>query len=106
MAVPCCPRIPELEDCAEDVRLRHQLWTSVVAWAELTATWLGDRFEWLAPAAMEEQVGAYSRAVFKMERGLLPNKVRAGAQGGCGTGRGRQEGWWLGSGRATAGFVE
>ena len=72
---------PELEDCYEDVALRHRLWTSVRGWAELTQGWLGERFDLLQPGAMEEAIGSYSRAVFKMERGLVPNKV--GEVGGC-----------------------
>eukprot|EP00198_Chlamydomonas_reinhardtii_P006936 XP_001696272.1 dynein heavy chain 3 [Chlamydomonas reinhardtii] len=68
-------RFPELEDCYEDVALRHRLWTSVRGWAELTQGWLGERFDLLQPGAMEEAIGSYSRAVFKMERGLVPNKI-------------------------------
>ncbi|GIL77736.1 hypothetical protein Vretifemale_7224, partial [Volvox reticuliferus] len=68
-------RFTELEDCHEDVALRHLLWTVVRDWAELTAVWLECPFEQLQPGTMEEQIGAVSRAVFKMERGLVPNKI-------------------------------
>ncbi|PNH01405.1 Dynein heavy chain 6, axonemal, partial [Tetrabaena socialis] len=70
-------RFPELEDCHEDVALRHRLWTALVEWEELTGGWLVARFEGLAPSAMEGLLSVYSRAVFKMERGLVPNKLLA-----------------------------
>ncbi|EFJ52773.1 dynein heavy chain 3 [Volvox carteri f. nagariensis] len=68
-------RFTELEDCHEDVALRHLLWTVVRDWSELTASWLDFPFEQLQPGVMEEQIGSVSRAVFKMERGLVPNKI-------------------------------
>ena len=69
-------RFQDLEDCSDDVGLRHQLWASRMAWDELTEGLLNSQFEQVDVAAMEEAVTRFNKAVFKMERGLVPNKVR------------------------------
>ena len=69
----------ELEDCNEDVNLRNQLWASRQSWEALTSEWLDTRLDQVAPEVLEEQVQKYNKAVYKMERGLVPNKVRWGA---------------------------
>ncbi|KAJ9522809.1 hypothetical protein QJQ45_019797 [Haematococcus lacustris] len=65
----------ELDDCGEDCALRHSLWASKLQWAELTQTWLHSRLDALNAAQLEDTVQRYNKAVFKMERGLMPNKV-------------------------------
>jgi hypothetical protein len=38
-------RLQELEDCSEDVALRHSLWASRTQWALLTDSWLNARLD-------------------------------------------------------------
>ncbi|KAJ9505501.1 hypothetical protein QJQ45_023785, partial [Haematococcus lacustris] len=68
-------KLQELDDCGEDCALRHSLWASKLQWAELTQTWLHSRLDALNAAQLEDTVQRYNKAVFKMERGLMPNKV-------------------------------
>ncbi|GAX73618.1 hypothetical protein CEUSTIGMA_g1069.t1 [Chlamydomonas eustigma] len=65
----------DLEDCSEDVNLRHQLWDSRQAWTELTEKLLKCSLSQVDVQTLEEAVARYNRAVMKMERGLIPNKI-------------------------------
>ena len=65
----------DLDDCSEDIQLRHQLWSCRQSWAALTQSWLSTRLDSIDVASMEEHVSKYHKAVLKMERGLVPNKV-------------------------------
>ena len=56
-------------------QLRHQLWSCRQSWSELTESWLDTRLDSIDVPFMEEQVAKYHKAVLKMERGLVPNKV-------------------------------
>ena len=38
-------RFQDLDDCSEDISLRHQLWASRQSWAELTEGLLSSQFE-------------------------------------------------------------
>ena len=49
-------KLQELDDCADDVNLRHSLWASRVSWAELTQRWLGTELEEVDGAELEETV--------------------------------------------------
>jgi hypothetical protein len=56
-------------------QLRHQLWSCRQSWSVLTESWLHTRLDSIDVPFMEEQVAKYHKAVLKMERGLVPNKV-------------------------------
>ncbi len=68
-------RFQDLEDCSEDVNLRHQLWASRSQWAAQTAEWLSTPLDKVAGESLEDTVQQMNKKVYKIERGLVPNKV-------------------------------
>ena len=65
----------DLGDCADEVNLKLSLWQGSAEFEALTASWNETHFESLDVAAMEETVTRFHKMVFKMERGLMPNKL-------------------------------
>ncbi|KAG1666392.1 hypothetical protein FOA52_006501 [Chlamydomonas sp. UWO 241] len=65
----------ELEDCSEDVKLRHQLWAAQEGWGHDTSVWLASRLDETDAGGLEDAVQRYNKVVFKLEKGLVPNKV-------------------------------
>ena len=73
-------RIPEadfseLQDCAEEVSLKHLLWSSLDAWADFTERVAGQPLGQLEIAALESAVARYTRTVQRVEKGLSLNRV-------------------------------
>eukprot|EP00898_Chlorokybus_atmophyticus_P006606 jgi/Chlat1/6947/Chrsp52S06617 len=68
-------RYDELQEVADDVELKLALWQALKDWAKLTQDWSSQPFQDLNAQEMEEKVQRYSKLVFKLERGLPPNKV-------------------------------
>lgn len=65
----------DLNDTAEEISLKLGLWTGMAEFEALTQAWTGTHFDSLDVVAMEEAVVRFHKAVFKMERGLTPNKL-------------------------------
>ena len=72
---PLYPRWADLDDCAADVALRHSLWVNKQSWEEATAGWLEGSLSSVDCVAMDEALQMTNKLVYKMERGLVPNKV-------------------------------
>ena len=76
---PAC-RIPEadfseLQDCAEEVSLKHLLWSSLDAWADFAERVAGQPLGQLDVAALEAAVARYTRTAQRVEKGLSLNRV-------------------------------
>ena len=79
LSSPAC-RIPEanfseLQDCAEEVSLKHLLWSSLDAWADFTERVAGQPLRQLDIAALEAAVAQYTRTGQRVEKGLSLNRV-------------------------------
>lgn len=68
-------QLPELAACAEEVTLKHLLWTSLESWAQVTHEFSRTEFSQLDADNLEAVVGQYARAALKIEKGLSPNQV-------------------------------
>ena len=73
-------RIPEanfseLQDCTEEVSLKHLLRSSLDAWADFTERVAGQPFGQLDTAALEAAVAQYTRTAQRVEKGLSLNRV-------------------------------
>ncbi|KAF8058456.1 DNAH6 [Scenedesmus sp. PABB004] len=67
--------LAELEALAEDVELKHLLWSAQRDWAAATADWLAAPFFELDVLAMQDTVDRLSRQAHRLERGLPPNAL-------------------------------
>eukprot|EP00891_Asterochloris_glomerata_P001497 jgi/Astpho2/1497/e_gw1.00026.129.1_t len=65
----------ELQDCAEEVSLKHLLWSSLDAWADFTERVAGQPLLQLDIAALEAAVAQYTRTGQRVEKGLSLNRV-------------------------------
>ncbi len=65
----------DLGDTSDEVNLKLSLWLGTAEFETLTETWTSTVFEQLDVAGMEEIVTRFHKSVFKMERGLPPNKL-------------------------------
>ncbi|KAG1670781.1 hypothetical protein FOA52_014009, partial [Chlamydomonas sp. UWO 241] len=65
----------EMNDVADEVALKLQLWTGRADFDSTTSTWAATLFDELDVAGMEEMVARTHKGVVKMERGLVPNKL-------------------------------
>ena len=68
-------QLPELATCAEEVTLKHLLWTSLESWARITQELSSTEFSQLDAEHLETVVGQYARIALKIEKGLSPNQV-------------------------------
>ncbi|KAL3130872.1 hypothetical protein ABBQ38_000201 [Trebouxia sp. C0009 RCD-2024] len=68
-------QLPELATCAEEVTLKHLLWTSLESWGQATQDFSSTEFSQLDADHLEEVVGQYARTALKIEKGLSPNQV-------------------------------
>ena len=68
-------QLPELAACAEEVTLKHLLWTSLESWGQLTHELSRTEFSKLDADNLEAVVGQYARTALKIEKGLSPNQV-------------------------------
>jgi len=69
-------QLPELATCAEEVTLKHLLWTSLQSWGEVTQELSRTEFSQVDAEKLEAVVGQYARTALKIEKGLSPNQVR------------------------------
>ncbi len=69
-------QLPELATCAEEVTLKHLLWTSLQSWEEVTQELSRTEFSQVDAEQLEAVVGQYARTALKIEKGLSPNQVR------------------------------
>ena len=69
-------QLPELATCAEEVTLKHLLWTSLHSWGEVTQDLSRTEFSQVDAEKLEAVVGQYARTALKIEKGLSPNQVR------------------------------
>jgi len=69
-------QLPELATCAEEVTLKHLLWTSLHSWGEVTQELSRTEFSQVDAEKLEAVVGQYARTALKIEKGLSPNQVR------------------------------
>ena len=65
----------ELQDCADEVSLKHTLWSSLDAWTSYTEKMAEQPFSCLDVAALEATVSQYTRTAQRMEKGLPLNRV-------------------------------
>lgn len=70
-------QLPELAICAEEVMLKHLLWTSLQSWGEVTQDLSRTEFSQLDAENLEAVVGQYARTALKIEKGLSPNQVES-----------------------------
>ncbi len=68
-------QLPELAACAEEVTLKHLLWTSLESWGQVTQELSSTEFSRLDAENLEAVVGQYARTALKIEKGLSPNQV-------------------------------
>ena len=68
--------IPEMATCAEEVTLKHLLWTSLESWGRISQQLGSTEFSQLDAEQLETVVAQYSRTANKIEKGLSPNQVR------------------------------
>jgi hypothetical protein len=66
----------EAEAAAEEVRLKHTVWTSLKSWAGVVEALLVQPLSATEPTHLEHTVGAYLKVIHKVDRGLAPNQVR------------------------------
>ena len=69
-------RFKELEDCAEEVELKHLLRKSLQDWEVHTEAWLSAPLFAIQPSSMEEVVNEFNKVAYRVERGLPSAKVR------------------------------
>ncbi|WIA13579.1 hypothetical protein OEZ85_007146 [Tetradesmus obliquus] len=67
--------VEDLAAVQDDVALKLSLWTSSAEFEDVVAGWRGCHFEALDLATMEETMARFHKSVFKMEKGLPPNKL-------------------------------
>lgn len=72
--VPETP-LPEMAACAEEVSLKHLLWTSLESWGSISQELGSTEFSQLDADRLETVVAQYSRTANKIEKGLSPNQV-------------------------------
>ncbi|MEW5314024.1 MAG: hypothetical protein WDW38_005552 [Sanguina aurantia] len=65
----------ELFNTAEEITLKLSLWQGMAEFEGLVEAWTDTQFDGLDTAHMEESLARFHKAVFKMERGLPPNKL-------------------------------
>lgn len=65
----------ELNETSEEVQLKLNLWIGGHDFEEITRGWREEHFGSLDIGKLEETINAYNKMVFRMERGLPPNKV-------------------------------
>ncbi|KAJ7549737.1 hypothetical protein O6H91_07G065800 [Diphasiastrum complanatum] len=68
-------RYDDLQMVAEEVEMKHALWTSLEDLGRKSTLWASVHFEKLNFEEVEEVVQRYTKLAVKLERGLLPNKV-------------------------------
>eukprot|EP00878_Enallax_costatus_P024947 GHUV01026655.1.p1 GENE.GHUV01026655.1~~GHUV01026655.1.p1 ORF type:complete len:285 (+),score=109.46 GHUV01026655.1:1668-2522(+) len=68
-------QVDDLSVVQEDVALKMSLWSSSAEFESVTAAWKASHFESLDLAGMEDTVARFHKSVFRMERGLPPNKL-------------------------------
>jgi hypothetical protein len=69
-------RFKELEECAEEVELKHLLRKSLQDWEAHTEAWLSAPLFAIQPSAMDEVVHQFNKVAYRVERGLPSAKVR------------------------------
>lgn len=65
----------ELQETCEEVQLKLDLWIGGHKFEDITEKWKAEHFADLEMQAVDETMTKYHKMVFKMERGLPPNKV-------------------------------
>ena len=68
-------QLPELATCAEEVTLKHLLWSSLESWGRITHEFSTTEFSQLDADHLETVVGQYARIALKIEKGLSPNQA-------------------------------
>lgn len=68
-------RLDDLADTAEEATLKYNLWAGADEFHRVTEKWRTMPFDSINYALMEEAMNGYNKMVFKMERGLTPNKL-------------------------------
>eukprot|EP00873_Tetraselmis_striata_P045243 jgi/Tetstr1/465507/TSEL_010176.t1 len=71
-------RTEELDDLIEEVNLKSNLWQGSMDWDALVGGWQAQHFDSLRVEEMEETTARYHKMVFKIERGLPPNRLAPG----------------------------
>ena len=69
--------------CAEEVTLKHLLWTSLESWGQVTHELSRTEFSQLDADNLESVVSQYARTAMKIEKGISPNQVHGGARLRC-----------------------
>lgn len=65
----------ELNETSEEVQLKLNLWIGGHEFEDVTRGWREEHFGSLQIQKLEETINMYNKMVFRMERGLPPNKV-------------------------------
>ncbi|EFJ52606.1 dynein heavy chain 7 [Volvox carteri f. nagariensis] len=65
----------DLTDTADEVNLKLNLWLGRSEWESITDIWCATHFESLDMQVLEETTNKFHKMVYKMERGLPPNKL-------------------------------
>lgn len=65
----------ELHETCEEVQLKMDLWIGGHKFEDITDKWKAEHFADLEMQVVDETMTKYHKMVFKMERGLPPNKV-------------------------------
>lgn len=68
-------KVEDLPAVQEDVALKLSLWTSSAEFEDIVTAWRGSHFEALDLTGMEETMARFHKNVYKMEKGLPPNKL-------------------------------
>lgn len=65
--------------CAEEVMLKHLLWTSLESWGRVSQELGSTEFSLLDADQLEAVMAQYARTASKIEKGLSPNQVSLAA---------------------------